>query len=299
MDEASVLIWLIQFAASMAAFGGAAFRLYAPTGLRSVERWLAGEIRIAAAIAFAAALATVPGTAAKMAGSPSAALDPAILATVMSATLFGHVWRWHLLLGAVLSAAALVRPGPWARALVLVLAALNLASLALVGHAAMMAGPAGLGHELNQALHLLAAGAWLGGLVPLLRLLRQAREPERSEIPDRIREAVWHFSQMGYLAVGLIAVTGTINAFMLVGSFSALFGTAYGRLLSIKIGLFLMMVALAVTNRLRLAPRLGRDRAALTLFVRSVVLEQVLGLAILAAATLLGSWPPAAMGHAM
>ena len=64
-----------------------------------------------------------------------------------------------------------------------------------------MPGLAGFGHEVNQAVHLLAGGAWLGGLLPLYVLLRRARPGS-----EMVREGVAHFSQMGYVAVGLIAI---------------------------------------------------------------------------------------------
>src|SRR6185312_9042203 len=130
-------------------------------------------------------------------------------------------------------------------------AGLSLASLAFVGHAADMEGLAGLGHELNQAAHLLAAGAWLGGLWPLHALLRRAGPDEPA-----VADGVAHFSQMGYIAVALVAATGIVNTCMLVGTIKALFGTAYGRLLIVKVALYLAMVAIALTNRLVLAPRL-------------------------------------------
>jgi copper resistance protein D len=296
--EFLVALWFVQFAAAMSAFGCAAFRLYTIGTPAWLARWIAGAIRIAAAVAVVATAATVPATAAEMSGSPALAFDPATLVAVLTATTFGQVWRWHLGFALALTAAAFCRPGRAVSALVLALAALNLGSLAWVGHAAMMPGPAGLGHELNQALHLLAAGAWLGGLMPLLVLLRRARSMA-GPVSDFVREAVSHFSQMGYAAVGVIAVTGAINAILLVGNFGALFGTAYGCLLCVKILLFLTMVAVAAVNRLHLAPRLMRDPEALIPLTRNVLLEQAVGIAILAAASLLGTWPPAAMGHAM
>jgi hypothetical protein len=44
------------------------------------------------------------------------------------------------------------------------------------------------------------------------------------------------------VAVALIALTGTINTLLLVGSLGPMFGTPYGRLLALKILLFLAMV---------------------------------------------------------
>ncbi|HEX5319732.1 MAG TPA: copper homeostasis membrane protein CopD [Stellaceae bacterium] len=283
----TVVLRLIHFAAAMAAFGTAAFCLYVPGHDAAFDRWLSRLIRAAAAVALVAAIALVPATAAEMAGSTAAGLDPATLRTVIADTAFGHVWCWHLGFAAALLVAAIGRPG----ALVLALSGLSLATLAFTGHAAMMGGLAGLGHEINQTLHLLAAGAWLGGLMPLYALLRRTSPGDPT-----ISEAVAHFSQMGYAAVAIIAVTGVINSCLLVHSFAGLTGTAYGRLLAVKIALYGIMVAIALVNRLRLAPRLARGHAVLA---RRVLAEQALGLAILAVVSVLGTWPPAAMGHAM
>jgi putative copper resistance protein D len=290
MTDATVVIRFIQFAAAMLAFGTAAFRVYVPEVGADFARWLAGLIRLAAVVAFLASLAMVPVTAADMAASADAALDPRTLSTVLFATQFGHAWCWHLGFALALIIIAFWR----ATGLTLVVAGLSLGSLGFVGHASDMEGLPGLGHELNQAVHLLAGGAWLGGLWPLHALLRRARPDDPA-----IESGVAHFSQMGYAAVALIAATGVINACMLVGSFGALFGTAYGRLLSLKIALYLVMVAIALVNRLALAPRLASDDTAPARLARSIVVEQALGIAVLAAVSVLGTWAPAAMSHAM
>ena len=96
--------------------------------------------------------------------------------------------------------------------------------------------------------------------------------------------------------MALLGLTGAINSIFLVGSFPALVGTPYGRLLSLKIALFVAMVGLALVNRFRLMPRLRDATAtmsALRALYRSVLGEQALGLAILAVVSLLGTWPPA------
>jgi putative copper export protein len=85
---------------------------------------------------------------------------------------------------------------------------------------------------------------------------------------------------------------------MLAGSLNALFGTDYGRLLSLKMLLYLAMVAIALRNRFRLMPRLSNaclsEARALH---RSVLVEQAIGLAILTAVSLLGIWPPPVPHH--
>ena len=110
------------------------------------------------------------------------------------------------------------------------------------------------------------------------------------------RDALRNFSHMGYVAVALIALTGAINTLLLVGSLDAMLGTSYGRLLAFKILLFLAMVAVALINRFRLAPRISREVSALRALGCTVAFEQGLGLAVLAIVSVLGTWPPALYG---
>jgi putative copper resistance protein D len=101
---------------------------------------------------------------------------------------------------------------------------------------------------------------------------------------------------MGYSGVAVLAVTGAVNSVLLVGSPAALFGTAYGRLLLLKIVLFLAMVVLASVNRFRLTPEIARQpnpETPVRVLARSVLADQALGLAILAIVSVLGTWPPA------
>ena len=186
-----------------------------------------------------------------MSGSDDAALDPAIWGAVLGGTEFGHVWCWRLGFAAALLALCfmpITRRQEWAMALT---ALLLLCSLGWVGHAAVDMG-GGAFHEVNQMVHLTAAGIWLGGLVPLGVLLRRAVRAGGDAYMPLARFALPHFSQMGYAAVALIAVTGTVNSIMLVGSLDAFVTTPYGRLLLVKIGLVVAMVGLALVNRFRL-----------------------------------------------
>ena len=90
--------------------------------------------------------------------------------------------------------------------------------------------------------------------------------------------------------------SGVFNAWMLVGSSSALIATAYGKALLIKLAFVGAMVALALSNRLFLLPTLAlRHDAALSRLERNVILEIVLGVVVLAVASTLGNPPPATM----
>jgi putative copper resistance protein D len=247
---------------------------------------------VSAIVALVSALALLLCQSAAMADAPAAALDPATVGAVLFETRFGRVWSWHLLIAVVLVCACFGRPAT-RQTVVLILSLLLLASLAWTGHAAMEEDLAGIGHKLNQTAHLLAAGLWLGGLVPLRWLLRRARATSEDAELILAHDATRHFSEMGYSAVAVIALTGAVNVLLLVGSLDAIFGTPYGRLLALKILVFLLMIVLALVNRFRFAPRISRDPAALGAICRSVSLEQGLGLFILAVVSVLGTLPPA------
>jgi putative copper resistance protein D len=94
-------------------------------------------------------------------------------------------------------------------------------------------------------------------------------------------------------------ITGLVNAFYLVGSVAALLDTDYGRLLAVKVALFVVMVAIAAINRFRLTPELVPDatlapaRQVLRRLRRNAVVEIVLGAVIIAIVAKLGVTPPA------
>ncbi len=132
-----------------------------------------------------------------MADDWSAALDPEAIAAVLTDTAFGHAWSLHLALATAL--VAVVAFGPRARwgSTALASAAL-LASLGLVGHATMQIGVEGVVHRANHAVHLLAAGAWIGGLVPFALCLRAY---ERDDLRRDAVQAMAAFSFWGQLIV--------------------------------------------------------------------------------------------------
>ena len=111
--------------------------------------------------------------------------------------------------------------------------------------------------------------------------------------------AAGRFSTLGILAVGVLLVSGTINAAFLLGGLHSLISTAYGRLLLLKVVLFAAMVSLAGVNRQRLLPRLadhvGPDQGSRTVqqLVRSALAEIAIGFAIILVVGVLGIMAPA------
>ncbi len=278
-----VLCRFLHFIVVLLMFGACVFRPFLlGTGAQAaLDRQLRRIIRGLAWLGLGSGVAWLLLITASMAGSWDAALQPATVQLVLAKTFFGQVWVWHLLLNLLL-VIALIKPWP---ALRLPLSALLLATLAPVGHGAMLNGLSGQLLILNQVVHLVCVGAWLGGLLLLVLILRQAQRHALEPILKR-------FSGAGYgLVAGLLA-TGLINVRVLTGQLwpTPLFN-GFALILLIKVLLVLGMLALALLNRLRI------DRCELRpgALKASVMLEGLLGVCAVAAVSLLGTLPPMAI----
>jgi copper transport protein len=170
--------------------------------------------------------------------------------------------------------------------LVLVGAAAGITMLfhVLVGHAA---GPSSLrGVNLFiQWLHLLAVGAWIGGLVWALAALRGRERPEQLA-------AIRRFSKLVAPVLGLVAVTGLSRALHLAGGWRGLLDSSYGRFLDLKVALFLGLVAIAALNRYRVLPALVTGARHLDRLRRNVRGEVVLAACVLAVTAVFSQLPP-------
>ena len=238
-------------------------------------------------------------TAANMAGRLSAAADWDALWSVLRDTSFGRVWIARSALWAVL-VAVLIRPrrifsrhSRWQALLVLVTTGL-LASMAGVGHTQQSQGTEQLIHVSADALHLLAAGAWIGGLWVLVYIFAQSESYE----PEDVKQILLRFSGMGYIAVAVLVASGLVNSWYLIGSISGLVATSYGQLLLVKLCLFGAMLGLAGANRFWLVPSLRTDvqssqSASLRRLRRHVLAETTLGLLVVLIVGALGTMEPA------
>lgn len=148
-----------------------------------------------------------------------------------------------------------------------------LGSLALTGHAVMQDGWIGLGHQVNDVLHVWSVGAWIGALPVVLLILSR---PTRSAHPELIKGILRRFSNIGHAVVALVWLTGLCNTFFILGTMPLDWRYPYQGLLTLKILVAGVMVLIAVFNRYRLVPAMRRDPRALDRFFRLTQVEIVL-----------------------
>jgi copper transport protein len=325
----------VQYAAIAVAIGALAFLLWAwLPALRAVgggaAAWQSASVAFAARLRALLAASAAAGVLSAAAGivlqgataggtSAWAALDPTVVGDVL-ATRFGLVWGLALLAWAWAGVAALAlgsqlptfRPasvGATGLALraparpTLAVLGLPVAALALLpglgGHAAAEP-PVALNLPAN-VLHVLAVGAWLGGIVVLVAVLRHATG--RLEGADRTRllaATVARFSTLAGVAVAVILTTGVVQGLLSIGAVSQLVDTAYGRAVLVKLVLLAGIIVLGWRNRSRHLPDLHAAAAGGTEPGRAgVALRRALRAELAIAAVVLGTtgalagYPPA------
>ncbi len=180
----------------------------------------------------------------------------AVLGQVLT-TYSGIVWMVRMALVVGLAVAAwrmgplrTRRPRVWAVAGVG--AAAILLTISLAGHAAVIP-EASWAVPLDWS-HLLAMGAWLGGLLPLLLVLVTLRGVSHAAEGSRL--VVARFSRVALTAVAYLALTGVGAALLHVGRPALLGETLYGVVLDVKLLLVAALVGMGALNRYVLIPRL-------------------------------------------
>jgi putative copper resistance protein D len=285
MTSAMVLCRFLHFTVVLMLFGAWVFKPLLLQGDTTLDRPLARISGGLVVVALGSGVGWLLLVTASMAGTGAAAFDTSTLHLVLERTFFGQVWRWHLLVNALLLA-MLLTPLRASRLLQILLAGLLLTTLAPVGHGAMLEGVQGQLLILNQLLHLSCVSVWLGGLMLLVMILRR---------PDGhpLQVLLQRFSGVGYGLVAGLLITGLINVRALTG---ALWPTpllsGFALILLIKVALVGVMLVLALVNRLRIDQ--CEQRLATLRF--SVTLEWILGIGAVAAVSLLGTLPPMIAG---
>jgi putative copper resistance protein D len=249
------LIRGFHFASAMTLFGAASFavlvrwRLRGTTGLpRAVFGW-------SAAIALLTAAAGIALVAVQMTDVAGAWRDPAILRQVVFGTVFGRLALTRCALFVAILFAVRLRPA-LSDVAVSGLAAAALILLGWTSHAAAaVAADYTMLFALNDALHLLAGGFWIGGLVALIPSLVTTKD--KTALVARLRL----FSRWAAGAVALLILAGTANAIAILDFRGMRWSIDYLTWLAIKLVLAGIMVALALTNRFAVLPGLVRGEA--------------------------------------
>jgi copper resistance protein D len=312
-----VVVRAIHFGACLVLFGVFVFDRFVTASIGSRDRsevviYWESRVRllgfVTLPIALLSGIAWFVLVAMSMSGLPlGQALQPDTVKIVWNQTQFGTVWQFRLAVW--LGAAVLItlmyifplRPSAqkalaWIE---LLFSGGLLGSLAWAGHGQI--GQPGYWHLGADILHLLVAGVWPTGLVPLALLLRAFRHTSDSTRWRRMAALIRRFSAVSLGSVILLVLTGWVNSWYLVGSFSNLVQQPYGRWLLLKIALFMLAVAIGAVNLLRLKPRLladnyaaGATEIAAGQLQLNVLLEISLGVAIVIVVAILGMLPPAA-----
>ncbi len=280
----------------LSVFGTLAFQTFvAPRCFRHAPAVLVGRFdrqllamnRVGTLACVAALLAWWLLQAADMANATAFAKAVAAVPTVVSDTSFGHLIVLQLALAVVLPMVLGRHAGRLRRQIGLALATASVALQAGHSHAASLYGAASF-LLVSDIVHLLAAGAWLGGLVPLLLAVRA--------MPVRVgASAARWFSPLGQVCIVASVLSAVFQGWVMVGSLAGLVGTAYGWMAMVKLSLFGVLFGFAVVNRYVLAPALltSAGIVAKRRLVRSIAVQTGFALAIVAAAVLLSSLAPA------
>ncbi|MCU1659827.1 MAG: copper resistance protein CopC [Pseudonocardiales bacterium] len=259
-----------------------------------------------------AAVADVAGlglqAAFDVAGGWSRAWDPSTLSALLGTRLgHAHLVRLAVLLAVLITIGRVRSPSRPMQVLVAgeVLAAVG--TVAAEGHGGVSPAWAAV-----DALHVTAAGTWLGGLVVLSTIVipthRRARTAEAVSIPGRgggvavlerpVTErvpavSVHRFSAVALGSVAVLVGTGVAQALRQVPEFGALTGTRYGQLLLVKVGLVALVVAVAAISRSAVHRRASAGDVRTAVLARSVLTETVLLVGVLAVTSALVATTPA------
>jgi len=138
-----------------------------------------------------------------------------------------------------------------------------------------------------EFLHQFGAAIWVGGIPCFLVALGQVRSA------STWRAVGARFSRMSMVGVGCIALSGFAMTVGFIGSFDALYGTAYGVMVGAKIAMFLMLLALGGGNFLLIERLRSQSATPVIRLKRYAEVEIGIGVAIFFAAASLTSVPPA------
>lgn len=270
-----------------------------PAGGAAWRRRVVFSVLVAAAVGAVATCVGVLGAAAAAAGISIFSINGSILATYLTKTGVGRVAIVEFACAVAVCVPAIVA---W-----FTLKKLSISDVALLlaayGAGAGLAAfpfnshPITLDQQvisLSAAVaHRVALGLWLGGLPALILLIGAG------PIPDDTRRlaavVLRRFSRVATVSMVVILASGAVLTWYLVGNFSSLIGTGYGRLLILKLAFLGGVLAIANDLQRNLLPllELKPSDATFRSYANRVKIETVLAvLIVVVASDMAGLAPP-------
>jgi copper transport protein len=290
VDLALAVVRFAGLALILLSVGGASVLGYVvdPTALRG--RWHWPILAIVGLLLALDSLAWIALTGVKAAGFGLERLSTWSVSREVLDTDFGKIWALRFLLALALSAVAVVamRRRSVPAAVLFFLGSAIAVTPALSGHA-RIEGELGI---LSDAVHVLAAGIWAGGLAFLALLLVEAGGDRWSLAST----AVPRFSTIAVVSVGALIGAGLLSGYLEVRSIDGIWETTYGLLLLAKVALVLPLLALGAFNNRVSVPCLRRGAStpgSRRAFARAVTAELAILLVVVGVTTALVAEPPA------
>lgn len=249
-----------HYTALLGLFGWTAFRLIGLRGFGWVPQGRGNATLVGAAItAPLLSLALMLVSIAAMMGAPITALDWPMTEAMILGTDLGWAFIVRGLLLVTGLCAVLFRhrtaAGPPIAAACFAGA---LMTLGWSGHAAATEGGLGLFHRINNGVHLLAAGLWIGAIGWFLHLTVKAHRRSGNIPVPLLLTAMHRFAPLGVGLVATVAFTGLVNSHLIFGleNSAAVIRAPYGLLLAAKVVLVGCMLGFGAHNA-----RVSRRRA--------------------------------------
>lgn len=215
-----------------------------------------------------------------------------LLSIMLTDTGWGRAWMLQAFLFALLGMAIVwARPRRERAALfAAVPAVLGLSAIpGLSGHAAAANGVLSLA-VVNDAVHVAAAGAWLGTLAMVMLVALPAIVKLESNGESAAADAVDRFSPIALTGGAVVLLSGIVNAFMHLSTPGQLWTTGYGRVLTVKVLLVALVAVAGIVNWRKVRPQLRHAGSARRLRL-SAGMELTFALFVLIATAVLTGQP--------